>query len=78
MAETNLIGYVGVIVTVLAVGVALAGLVLKLHHDTNRRIDGVDSRLSGVESRLFQVEKGQARLEGYLAGLQSHSAQTNA
>ena len=78
MAETSLIGYVGVIVTVLAVGVALAGLVLKLHHDINRRIDGVESRLSGVESRLVEVEKGQARLEGYMAGVQTRSAQPNA
>ena len=65
-------GFLGVIVTILVVGAALGGLVLKLHNDTNRRIDNVEARLSGVENRLVEVEKGQARMEGYLAGVQSH------
>lgn len=71
MADLNLLGYLGVILTVLVVGVSLGGLVLKLHNDTNRRIDD-------IANRLVEVEKGQARLEGYLAGLQSHSTQVSA
>lgn len=57
MVDANLLGYLGVIITILAVGAALAGLVLKLHNDTNSRIDG-------LANRLVEVEKGQARLEG--------------
>ena len=76
MVDVNLLGYLGVIITILAVGAALAGLVLKLHQDTNRRIDGVENRLSGVENRLVEVEKGQARLEGYLAGMQNRGSET--
>ena len=72
--DATLLGFIGVIITILAVGAALAGLVLKLQHDTNRRIDGVDNRLSNVENRLVEVEKSQARLEGYLAGMQSRDS----
>ena len=73
MDSTILLGFIGVIVTILAVGVALAGLILKLNNDTNRRFNGVENRLTGVESRLVEVEKSQARLEGFLAGMQSRT-----
>ena len=66
-----MLGYMGVILTVLVAGVSLGGLVLKLHKDTSRRIDD-------IANRLVEVEKGQARLEGYLAGLQSHGTQASA
>ena len=66
MVDANLLGYLGVIITILAVGAALAGLVFKLHNVTNSRIDGLANRLVGVE-------KGQARLEGYRAGILGRS-----
>ena len=77
MADTSLLGYLGVIMTVLVVGVALAGLVLKLHSDTNRRIDDTNKRIDELALRMVEIEKGQARLEGYLAGLQTHTSPTN-
>ena len=84
MADTSLLGYLGVIMTVLVVGVALAGLVLKLHSDTNRRIDDTNKRIDDTNKRIgelalrmVEIEKGQARLEGYLAGLQTHTSPTN-
>ena len=70
MAETNILGYLGIIATILVVGVALATLMLKGQQGTNQRIDG-------IANRLVEVEKGQARLEGYLAGLQSQSSQVS-
>ena len=73
MDSTILLGFIGVIVTILAVGVALAGLILKLNNDTNRRINGVENRLTGVESRLVEVEKSQARMEGFLAVMQGRT-----
>lgn len=71
MMDTNLLGFLGVIVTLLVVGVALGGLVLKLHNDTNRRIDALTIRVS-------ELEKSVARIEGYLAGLPSASSQATA
>ena len=78
MADVNLLGYLGVILTVLVVGVSLGGLVLKLHNDTNRRIDGIERRIDELAIRVSEMEKSVARLEGYLAGLQSHSTQVSA
>ena len=45
------------LIGILGVGVALAGLVLRL----TTRIDGIEDRLASVEQRLAQVE---ARLQG--------------
>ena len=55
--------FLGVIGTILGVGVALAALILRGQQNTNQRIDALNNR-------IVEVEKGQARLEGYLAGLQ--------
>ena len=55
MADTSLLGYLGVIMTVLVVGVALAGLVLKLHSDTNRRIDDTNKRIDDTNKRIDEL-----------------------
>ena len=85
MADVNLLGYLGVILTVLVVGVSLGGLVLKLHNDTNRRIDGIERRIEDTNRRLdelairiSEMEKSVARLEGYMAGLQIVGTQASA
>ena len=54
--------FLGVIGTILGVGVALAALILRGQQNTNQRIDALNHR-------LVEVEKGQARLEGCLVGL---------
>ena len=80
MVVTGLLGYLGIIVTILAVGVGLAGLVLKLHNDTNRRLDDTNKRTDDINKRIeefylrfVELEKGQARLEGFLAGMQGRT-----
>lgn len=85
MADASLVAYIGLMITILAVGVALGGLMLKFQHDTsgridttNQRIDDTNKRIDELGIRFVELEKGQARLEGYLAGLQSHNAQPNA
>jgi cell division protein FtsL len=77
---TDLLGYLGIIVTILLVGVGLAGLVLKLHNDTNRRLDSTNQRIDDTNQRIdefnvrfVELEKGQARLEGFLAGMQGRT-----
>ena len=84
MVDTNLLGYIGLTFTVLAVGVGLAGLVLKLHNDSNRRLDSTNQRIDDTNKRInefsvrfVELEKGQARLEGYLAGMQSRATPTD-
>ena len=80
MVVTDLLGYLGIIVTILAVGVGLSGLVLKLHNDTNKRLDSTNQRIDDTNKRIdefnvrfVELEKGQARLEGFLAGMQGRS-----
>ena len=80
MVDTNLLGYIGIIFTILAVGVGLAGLVLKLHSDSNKRLDSTNQRIDDTNKRIdefnvrfVELEKGQARLEGFLAGMQSRT-----
>ena len=58
----NFIPTVSVIVTILLVGLALAGLI------RNSQVR-LENRLVAVESRLLEVEKETARVGGLLEGL---------
>jgi len=62
-------------IAILAVGVALAGLMLRGHHGIGIRIDGVDKRMDrldqrmeGFDERLHSLETGQAELKGTILG----------
>ncbi len=50
--SAELIGILGVGVSILAVGVALAGLILTGKRDTDRRLADMDRRLARVEGLL--------------------------
>lgn len=65
----------GSVIAILGVGVALAGLILKLHRDTNSRIDRLetrmdrlDARIDRLETRVQAVENGLSRVEGFIEG----------
>ena len=58
-------------IAVLAVGIALAGLLLRLQQDTRRRIEGLERRVQGVEQRVQGVETGVAELRGFISGITS-------
>ena len=58
----NLVPTVSVIVTILLVGIALAGLM-------RSGLIRLESRLTAVEGRLVTVEKETARIGGLLEGL---------
>ena len=51
-------------IAVLAVGIALAGLLLRLQKDTRRRIESLEQRVQGVET-------GLAELRGFISGITS-------
>ena len=61
---------------ILAVGVALAGLQWRMHASLSASLNGrmdriearIESRLASFDTRLAAIEKGQARIEGWIAG----------
>ena len=55
--------------TVCAVGVALAGLILTNHRSLIQRFERLEDRLARLEDRLAVVEREQAHLAGLLEGL---------
>ena len=63
----------GEILTILAVGIALAGLMLSALHRLegrlNARMDRIEARVSGTETELSAVRERMGRIEGLLDGL---------
>lgn len=66
-------GTISIIVSVLAVGVGLATLIVimirGLRRDLDARIDGLGSRMDGLDARVRTLESALARLTGLLEGL---------
>lgn len=73
-------GTIPIIVSVLAVGVGLATLIItmirSLRRDLDARIDGLDARMDGLDARMDgldarvrTLEAALARLTGLLEGL---------
>ncbi len=73
-------GTIAIIVSVLAVGVGLATLIITmirgLRRDLDARIDGLDARMDGLDARMDgldarvrTLESALARLTGLLEGL---------
>ena len=69
-------------IAIIAVGIALAGLMLRGHQSLDKRMDGFDKRMDGFEKRmdgfdkrmggfderLRAIETGQAELKGTILG----------
>lgn len=53
---------VSIMLTIISVGIALAGLTWKLHRDTQQQISELDGRIRSLESEL-------AELKGFIQGL---------
>ena len=73
--EADMDGTSSIIVSVLAVGVALASIIATmirgLRRDLDTRIDGLDARMDGLDTRMDGLESALARLTGLLEGLGS-------
>ena len=54
---------------IVAVGIALAGLNLRMSWLLNLRIDRVEDRLGSIEHGMAELRERMARLEGLLEGL---------
>ena len=56
------------LIGILAVGISLAGLVLKVGGMAIAAIRALSARLEGLETRMGALEQRQARLEGLIEG----------
>ena len=56
-------------ITIIAVGVGLAGLILNGQKNIREDIKSLASRLEKLEARIGVLERQQAKLEGLLEGL---------
>lgn len=57
------------LIAILAVGVGLAGLLIKLMQQTRGDLQQLRSEVRALETRVAAVEQGQARIEGLIDGL---------
>ena len=55
-------------IAILAVGVALAGLILQGQSGLGRRMDGLDERLRAVEAGLAEIKGQLTIVRDYIAG----------
>ena len=62
------------LLTVCAVGVAPAGLILTSHRALVQCLERLEDRLTAVENRLATVEREQAHPAGLLEGLREASS----
>ena len=53
-------------IAILAVGVALAGLMLRGQHGLDRRVGELRGDIAGLDARLRSVETGLAEVKGQL------------
>ena len=55
------------LIAILAVGVALAGLILNGLKGVNKRLDGVDKRMDGFDKRMDSIDERLRAVETALA-----------
>lgn len=56
------------LIAILAVGVALAGLILNGQRGVNTRLDGFDERLRAVETGIAEVKGQLTIVRDYISG----------
>ena len=60
---------VSIMLTIISVGLALAGLIWKFHRDTQQQIKGIDGQISKLDGRIRSLESGLSELKGFVQGL---------
>ncbi len=61
---------ISIMLTIISVGIALAGLIWKLHRDTQQQISELDSRMRSLERQV-------AELKGFIQGLLDNRMRTS-
>ena len=67
---------ISIMLTIISVGIALAGLTWKLHRDTQQQIADIHSRINELESRMRSLESQVAELKGFIQGLLDNRMRT--
>lgn len=65
-------------IAIIAVGVALAGLMLRGQHGLDKRIDELRNDIARLDDRLRAVETGLAEIKGQLAIVRDYIRGRNA
>ena len=65
------------LIAIVAVGVALAGLMLRGQHSSDRRVDELRKDIAGLDTRLRTVETGLAEIKGQLTIVRDYIAGRN-
>ena len=65
------------LIALLAIGVALAGLILRGHHGLDARMDRLDSRMDGLAEVMREVRDRLSRLEGKVDFLEGYIVRRN-
>ena len=65
------------LIAILAVGVALAGLMLRGHHGLGARMDRLKVRMDGIEAELKEIRDRLSRLEGKVDFLEGYIVRRN-
>ena len=63
------------LIAILAVGVALGGVILQGMHGLNRRMDSLDKRMDGLDKRIDGLEKRIDSLEERLRAVEAGLAE---
>ncbi|MDE0408966.1 MAG: hypothetical protein OXN81_14040 [Alphaproteobacteria bacterium] len=62
-------------IAILAVGVALAGLVLNGQRGVNVRLDGIDKRIDGIDKRMDSIDKRMDSIDERLRAVETALAE---
>ena len=57
------------VIAIIAVGIALGGLIVAMFQSVNKRLDIIEQRQISFEERFSALEQRQARLEGLMEGI---------
>ena len=68
---------VSIMLTIISVGIALAGLIWKLHRDTQQQIADIHRRINELESRMRALESQVAELKGFIQGILDNRMRTS-
>ena len=68
---------VSIMLTIISVGIALAGLIWKLHRDTQQQIQGIHGKVNELEGRLRALESQVSELKGFIQGLLDNRMRTS-
>ena len=59
---------VSIMLTIITVGIALAGLIWKLRRDTQQQIQGIHGQISELDGRMRSLESRVSDLKGFVEG----------